>query len=284
MYPDYHVHTAYSDDSDYPMEQVVLDAIEIGLAEICFTDHIDYGVKRDWDDPRGMLYREGGPGEPKQMPLANIDHPRYAVEIAMLKEKYTNRITIKMGAEFGVQQHTITQYQRLFGSYPYDFIILSVHQIGDQEFWTQDYQRRKSQEQYNFGYYEEILALIEKYQDYSVLGHLDLITRYDLAGVFPFDKLRPILTAILKNVIQEGKGIEVNTSGYRYRLQELTPSRKILELYRNLGGRILTVGSDSHKKAHLGSHIPDTMKLLKDMGFKQICTYERMEPIFHNIL
>ncbi len=283
MYPDYHVHTAYSDDSEYPMEQVVLDAIDLGLTEICFTDHIDYGIKRDWDDPRGMLYRKGGPGEPEQMPLANIDHPRYAAEIACLKQRYADRISIKMGAEFGMQQHTIAQYQKLFAKYPYDFIVLSVHQIHNQEFWTQDYQRGKNQAEYNLGYYEEILALTERYQDYSVLGHLDLITRYDQAGVFSFDQLRPILTDILKHVIREGKGIEVNTSCYRYRLQNLTPSYRILELYRCLGGRILTIGSDSHKKAHLGCCIPETMKLLKDIGFKQICTYEKMKPVFHNL-
>ncbi len=283
MLCDYHIHTAYSDDSEYPMEQVILDAIDLGLTEICFTDHIDYGIKRDWDDPLGMLYRRGGPGEPEKMPLANIDHPRYAAEIAALKEKYADRITIKMGAEFGMQQHTISQYQKLFAKYPYDFLILSVHQIGDQEFWTQDYQRGKTQAEYNLGYYQEILSLIQRYKDYCVLGHLDLITRYDKAGVYPFEKQKDILAEILKTVIRDGKGIEVNTSCYRYGLQGLTPSRLILELYRDLGGRILTIGSDSHKKAHLGSHIPDTMQLLKDMGFKQICTYHQMKPLFHRL-
>lgn len=280
MYPDYHVHTCYSDDSEYPMEEAVLDAIELGLTEICFTDHIDYGIKRDWDDPRGMLYRKGAPGEPERMPLANINHPHYAVEIARLKEKYADRIPIKMGAEFGMQRHTVPEYQKLFSKYPYDFIILSVHQVNDQEFWNQDYQRGRSQSQYIMGYYEEILALTQMYQDYSVLGHLDLITRYDKAGVFPFDKLRPILTDILTNVIRSGKGIEVNTSCYRYGLNDLTPSKQILELYRSLGGRILTIGSDSHKKAHLGSRIPETLPLLKEMGFQTICTYTQMQPTF----
>ena len=54
MLADYHVHTQYSDDSDYPMEEVVQDALRLGLDALCFTDHVDYGVKRDWDDPRGV--------------------------------------------------------------------------------------------------------------------------------------------------------------------------------------------------------------------------------------
>ena len=85
MFADYHVHTCYSDDSEYPIEEVVKDAISLGLKEICFTDHVDYGVKRDWDDSRGMLYRQGGPREPDRMVLANVDYPRYAAEIAVLK-------------------------------------------------------------------------------------------------------------------------------------------------------------------------------------------------------
>ncbi len=283
MLCDYHIHTAYSDDSEYPMEQVVLDSINLGLREICFTDHIDYGIKWDWDDQRGMQYRKGGPGEPEKMPLANIDHPRYAEEISRLKERYASWITIKMGAEFGMQQHTVTAYQKLFAKYPYDFIILSVHQINNQELWTQDYQRGKRQAEYNLGYYEEILSLVQHYTDYSVLGHLDLISRYDKEGVYPFEKRKEILEEILKTVIRDGKGIEVNTSCYRYGLQDLTPSRQILELYRDLGGRILTIGSDSHKRAHLGYQIPETMEMLKTMGFSQICTYEQMKPIFHDI-
>lgn len=50
MLADYHVHTEYSDDSTYPMENVILDAIDMGLDEICFTDHVDYGIKKDWND------------------------------------------------------------------------------------------------------------------------------------------------------------------------------------------------------------------------------------------
>ena len=59
MFADYHIHTYYSDDSEYPMEEVVKDAISMGLQEICFTDHVDYGIKRDWDEAgRACSYAE----------------------------------------------------------------------------------------------------------------------------------------------------------------------------------------------------------------------------------
>ena len=218
MFADYHVHTSYSDDSEYLMEDVVRDAISLGMDEICFTDHVDYGIKRDWDDPQGIVYRKGGPGEPERMALANVDYPRYAAEITSLQSKYRDRITIKMGLEFGMQQHTVPLYEKLFASYPFDFII------------------------------------------------------------------QPIMTEILKTVIADGKGLEVNTSCYRYGIRDLTPAVDILKLYRDLGGKIITIGSDSHRKEHLGAHIPETMQEIKKIGFDEVYTFSGMVPIAHAII
>ncbi len=283
MFVDYHVHTAYSDDSVYAMEEVVKDAISKGMAELCFTDHVDYGIKRDWDDPAGVTYRKGGPGEPDRMPLANVDYPRYVTEIQSLKERYKDQIALKLGLEFGLQRHTIPQYASLFARYPFDFIILSVHEVDDKELWTGELRRGVSREAYYRKYYEEMLALVETYHDYSVLGHMDLATRYDKEGAYPFDAVKPLVAKILKTVIADGKGIEVNTSSHRYGLPDLTPSRDILKLYRELGGAILTIGSDSHKEEHLGDHIPETLALMKELGFDTLCTFEKMKPIFHRI-
>ena len=210
MLADYHVHTEFSDDSVYPMEEVVKDAIRM-------------------------------------------------------------------------QMHTIPQFQALYDRYPFDFIILSVHQVEDKEFWTQDFQRGRTQKEYNERYYEEILNLVKGYQHYSVLGHLDLIVRYDEMGVYPFSDIKPYVEAILREVIRNGKGIEVNTSSYRYGLTDTTPSRDILRLYKELGGRIITLGSDSHKPDHLGAYMEETKELLKSIGFDSFCTYDKMQPVFHEL-
>ncbi len=283
MYADYHVHTIYSDDSEYPMEQVVTDAIQKGITELCFTDHVDYGIKTDWSDPEHIQYRAGGPGEPEKIALANVNYPEYAAEIKKLQQTYGDRIDIKLGLEFGMQTHTIPQYEKLFSSYPFDFIILSVHEVEDKEFWTQDFQAGRTQKEYQERYYEEMLNLVKQYKHYSVLGHMDLINRYDLQGEYPFEAVKPIITEILNTVIQDGKGIEVNTSCHRYGLKDLTPGTEILRLYKELGGRIITIGSDSHKPEHLGAYIPETMQQLKDLGFDEICTFERMNPVFHKL-
>ena len=281
MRADYHVHTEFSDDSDYEMEEVVKDAIRIGLDEICFTDHVDYGIKKDWDEPGEMIYRKGGAGEPDEMPLANVHYPIYYETIREMQALYGDRIRLKLGLEFGMQAHTIEKYEKLFARFPFDFIILSVHEIEDKEFWTQEFQQDRTQLEYNERYYEELLYLVQNYHNYSVLGHMDLITRYDNAGVYPFEKLRPILTKILRTVIDDGKGIEVNTSSHRYGLADLTPSRDILKLYWELGGRILTIGSDSHKPEQLGAFIDETKVELKKLGFKEFCTFDRMRPVYY---
>ena len=276
MFADYHVHTEFSDDSRYPMEDVIRDAVKMGMDEICITDHVDYGVKVDWDSGKEIQYRNGEP-------LANVDYPAYMEKICALKEQYDGRICIRTGMEFGVQMHTIPQYEKLFARYPFDFIILSVHQVEDKEFWTQDFQRGRSQREYNERYYEEMLELVKNYKNYSVLGHMDLIKRYDEAGSYPFEKIRPLIEEILKIVIADGKGIEINTSSHRYGLDGTMPSEEILRLYRKLGGQIITIGSDSHKPEHLGAYIEETKRLLEDVGFDKFCTYEKMKPVFHDL-
>ena len=283
MKADYHVHTAFSDDSDYAMEEVVKDAIAMGLDGLCFTDHVDYGIKKDWDEPGGMIYRKGGVGEPDQMPIANVDYPVYYETFQKVQSLYKDKIDLKFGLEFGMQAHTIDKYEKLFARFPFDFIILSVHEVEDKEFWSQDFQQGRTQQEYNERYYEELLYLVQNYHNYSVLGHMDLITRYDKEGTYPFEKLKPILTKILKIVIADGKGIEVNTSSHRYGLTDLTPSRDILRLYHVLGGKILTIGSDSHKPEHLGAFIDETKQELKDLGFEKFCTFAKMKPVYHEL-
>ena len=124
MFADYHVHTAFSDDSIYPMEQVVQDAISKKIDEICFTEHVDYGIKVDWDSGKEIVYRNGEP-------CANCNYPLYMKTNKQMKKRYGNKITIKTGLEFGMQMHTIKLYEKLFSQYDLDFVLLSIHQVND---------------------------------------------------------------------------------------------------------------------------------------------------------
>ena len=44
-----------------------------------------------------------------------------------------------------------------------------------------------------------------------------------------------------------GKGIELNTGGFKYGLGHPNPCEDIIKRYKELGGEIITLGSDAHK-------------------------------------
>lgn len=276
VYADYHVHSDYSDDSWYLMEDVVKDAIQLGLEEICFTDHVDYGVKPDWRPEE-----EFQAGKNKE--VKNVHYKLYFSELEKLSEKYEKNITIKKGLEFGMQVHTIPQFEKLYQSYDFDFILLSVHQIENKEFWTGEFQKGHTHQESYDEYYDEMYRLVTSYKDYSVLAHMDLMRRYLDKEVDLFEYSKDKIMKILKKVIADNKGIELNTSSVRYEINGFTPSIEILKLYHKLGGKIITIGSDSHKPKHLGFHIKESKKLLKDIGFTHFCTFDKMKPIFHKL-
>ncbi|MFL2101168.1 histidinol-phosphatase HisJ family protein [Desemzia sp. FAM 23991] len=276
VYADYHVHSDYSDDSWYLMEDVVKDAIQMGLKGICFTDHVDYGVKPDWKPDEEF---QAG----KNTEVKNVHYEFYFSELDKLSRKYANKITIKKGLEFGMQTHTIPQFEKLYQTHDFDFILLSVHQIGNKEFWTGEFQKGHTHQESYDKYYDEMYQLVTSYKDYSVLAHMDLVRRYLDKEVDMFEYSKDKVEQILRMVIEDNKGIEINTSSFRYGINGLTPSIEILKLYHDLGGTIITIGSDSHKPEHLGFHINESKKLLKDIGFKHFCTFDRMNPIFHEL-
>lgn len=289
MKADYHLHCEFSDDSVEPMENQIQRAIDLGLDEICFTDHVDYGIKRDWDDPRGVVWRPGdgiGTSAGEMDPVANVDYPRYFDKIIKMREQFEGQITIKAGLEFGIQTITIPDFEKLYTRYAdrLDFVLLSMHQVDNMEFWTGDYFRGRTQQEYNDAYYEEIYQVQQRFPHYSVLAHLDLLARYDPAGPYPFENEKDRIAAILELAIKNGKGIEINTSSWHYGLSDTQPCRKILKLYKDLGGRIFTFGSDAHKTAYLADHFADARRIVRDeIGITEFCTFDHMIPVFHPI-
>ncbi len=288
MRADYHLHSEFSDDSRERMENQIRRAIELGLDEMCFTDHVDYGIKKDWSE--GNIEWRGGDamssGTDEMDPLANVNYPEYFAKIDRMRETFKGRIVIRKGLEFGIQTITVPQYQKLYETWKdqLDFVLLSMHQVNNLEFWTQDFQRGKTQQEYNEEYYREIYEVMKIFKDYSVLAHLDLIVRYDKEGVYPFEKVKDMIAEILKLAIEDGKGIELNTSSWKYGLKDTQPSRAILKLYKDLGGKIITAGSDAHVTKQLADHLDEGYRILKEeIGFTEICTFDHMKPIFHSL-
>jgi histidinol-phosphatase (PHP family) len=279
MKADYHLHSSFSFDSKAPMEEQIESGIRAGLDEMCFTEHVDYGVMTDWDDPRPPRIREG-------IPYRNVDYPRYFAALSEMKQRFAGRVTLRQGLELGVQSHTVAQYDALFEKYraELDFTLLSVHQVDDLEFYPPEYMEGRSQDEYNLGYYEELLRVARDFDHYSVLAHLDVMRRYDPAGEYPFEKTRDIVAEILRAAIQKGKGVELNTASWRYQLEDIQPRREIMRLYRDLGGEILTIGSDAHRPERVAGNFDEARAILRDeLGFRYFCTFEHMEPAFHEL-
>lgn len=265
MRADYHIHTNFSVDSKLTMEEIIIRSIELGLDEICFTDHVDYGVKNQYVDRQ------------------EVDYPELIKEHKRVNDLYHDKIQIKLGLEFGVQLETIQRYKKDMMMYDFDFILLSCHQIDNKELWLYQYQASKTQLEYNRGYYEYLYNLIDLFDDFSVMGHLDVIKRYDQIGVLDDKYVMDIVERILIRLIEKNKGLEVNTSSYRYNLPDLTPSTQILKKYYELGGRLLTIGSDTHKIENLYDHFEEIIVQLKEIGFNELYRFDKMNPIPYTI-
>lgn len=260
MKADSHVHSFYSSvDCKCPMEDLVLRAVELGLDEITFTEHAEH---------------DGRSG-------TEFDYEKYFTGLKEMREKYGHQIQIRTGIEFGLQDCNMQLFEEDLKKYQFDFIILSAHSVHGQHIASGEYAEGKTQEELHHIYYENTLQMIRQFKEYSVLGHVDYIKRYDRYGEYPDDNIMGIMEEIFRQVIADGKGIEVNSSSFKYNMPDLTPSCRLLQLYYDLGGRIITIGSDAHDTEHVGDHFEQVREALKEIGFTKFCTFKNMEPIFH---
>lgn len=264
MYYDYHMHSSFSEDSITPMEDMIKKSIELGIKEICFTEHVDYNVIKDGEE---IDY--------------DFDRIEFFKSIDYFNDKYKDKIVIKKGVEYGLQSHVLDRCRQDIRKHDFDFIIGSIHAIDRYELIDRSlYNGRSQMEAYRI-YYETLYNIIKEYKDYSILGHLDLVKRYgDLNNIIDDRVFADEIDEILKLAIYNGKGIEINTSNFRYNLPDLTPSSYILKRYRELGGEIITTGSDSHNPAQIGVEFKRIYQVLKDMGYKYVCTFDKMKPNF----
>ena len=260
---DYHMHSDFSADCSVATENMVIAAINKGLTEICFTEHIDYEY-------------------PDKDFIFEFDLDKYDQIITSLQQKYGGKIRIKKGIELGLQPHLLHRYEQLMNQEDFDFAICSMHTIDKKDLHSGAlFKDRTIDEAYEV-YYEELLYCVQNFKQFSVLGHLDLVKRYTIDRQSKLN-FHEIITEIFKEIIPAGKGIELNTSGVRYGLPSGMPSEDILKLYKQCGGEIITVGSDAHHESDLGFDIRKSLELLDAIGFKYIATFEQQVPRFHKI-
>ncbi|MEZ0537985.1 histidinol-phosphatase HisJ family protein [Caldicellulosiruptoraceae bacterium PP1] len=264
---DYHVHSNFSSDSKMSMEEAIISAISKGIKEIAFTDHVD------------LLY------PPVSYTIIEIDYDKYVDIFSQLKEKYKDDISIKLGVEVGIQPHSITKSKELIDKYPFDFIIASTHAVEFKDLCEGDFFVNKSKDEAYRIYFEDILNIVNNFNDFCVYGHLDIVKRYGNYEDKSLDVVKyiDIIDEIFKKIIEKEKGIEINTSGFRYNLNSTHPQIDIIKRYKELGGEIITLGSDSHFKEHIGYKFDYVLDLLKSLGFRYITRFDKRIPIYEKI-
>lgn len=278
---DSHVHTAFSTDSSTPMEEMLKAAIGNGYSSICFTDHMDYNFPLV-HIKNALLGQE--------LPFF-LDVDAYYSEIKRLIPLYP-QIKIRTGIELGLKEDTKDKCMELLNSYKFDFVIGSTHLVDNTDpyydiFWEKTDEKTGIQK-----FYEATLENVKSGVDFDVYGHIDYITRYTpymkkLRSNNLFDEdyylsitgnFLNITEEILKQLINNGKGIELNTSGLKYGLHHPHPHEKILKLYKELGGEIITLGSDAHEARHLGFGFDYVPEILKACGFKYYTEFTNRRP------
>lgn len=262
---DYHTHSI-SPDANRSMEEMCRGALLKGIREIVFTDHYEF---YEHGNGNGYFHEE----------YLN----RYFREIEECEEKFRSRLLIKRGMEFGQLHLGGKRAADILESRPFDYIIGSVHKIHDVDLEKMDINEDNAW-QIAREYYDTLLEVSEV-GDFDCLGHLDYCKRHLRGAGCPdfYEDFEPVIRKILLNVIRRGKGIEVNTSGLRQPQKELTPALRTLVLYKELGGTIVTVGSDAHSPEYIGYEFCQAENALKQAGFYETAIYKHRKTLVFSI-
>lgn len=277
---DCHTHTQFSVDSEADINEMILRACELGLAAYAITDHCECNCWYPEEHYNGSVdstdFNYGS------------DFENSVSAVTKLKEQYAGKINLICGTEMGQASHDFEIAEKIVSDERLDFVIGSMHQLpGEKDFAFINYREYSTDSIYELleRYFKEIYKLC-KWGKFDVLGHLTYTLRY-IKGCFGIDadisRFDEIIAESFRELIRNGCGIEINTSGLRQAYGETFPSIKYIKLYRELGGEILSVGSDAHTVEDLGKGVADGAEIAKAAGFDHLCYFKRRKPVFIEI-
>ena len=259
---DFHMHSRVSFDGHDTGEALAQAALAAGLKEICFTDHLDY-------DPLGT------------MPDIAFDTAAYNAEYDCLE---VPGLVIRRGMEFGLARDNMELFKRDLQRRHFDFVLGSMHFVDDLDVYFQPYWEGKTVFQAERRYLEETLECVKVHEDFDVLAHLTYISKthcHPAPRPVPFAEHREIIDEILRTLAAKGKGLEMNTSGVD-RCGGFLPTADYFRRFKELGGEIVTVGSDAHRCDRVGQYSHEACAILGEI-FGYVCTFEDRKPVFHKL-
>ncbi len=264
---DCHVHSSFSGDSDMKCEEAINTAINMGLEGLAFTDHLDFDYP-DYDD------------------VFLIDFEKYSDFMDQMKENFRGKIKVLKGVEVGIQPHVIESSLDVVNKYDFDIVIASVHIVDKLDLHNGDFCKSKTQKESYTRYLEEVLKTVDSFSNFDIFGHIDLIRRYGCYDdkTLKYNDYTDLIDTILTKLINMGKGIEVNTSGFRYKLDSSMPDFEIIKRFRELGGEIISTSSDAHYPEHIAYKFDYVNEILSKSGFNYTTHFEQRKPVFTKII
>ena len=263
---DYHIHSTYSSDGHNTIMELCKSAIKKGIGEIAITDHFEPTMANE----SCSFYNQKG----------------YWAYMTKARQVYKGKLSIKLGVEMG-QPHLFPEASNaILADFPYDYVLASLHKLSDGRDASEIDYSRISEEEVCGIYLSQLKELIY-WNNFECIGHLDLIKRYSAAVYkrnLSLTSQYELLKEVLKLAIMSGKGIEINTSGLRQAPKETMPGLDVLKLYRELGGEILTIGSDAHFAEDVGKGLGEAQVLARMAGFRYITVFNNRKPQWKSII
>ena len=267
---DTHNHCEFSfDGKRTTAHRSAQSAFDKGLDGIVFTDHYD-------------IYIPEVLGETVPRPQ-DFDIKAQQTEIERVDGLFPESFKVLKGIEIGMNQHSLEEARILISSHSFDQVIASVHYLDDSDPYYGAYFNGRDFKQAYGLYLETIFREMILLQDFDIAGHFDYVARY---APYPQDSIKyrdfsDIFDSLFRFLIENGKGLELNTkscAGGR-RGRQVVRDHNVLLRYKELGGEIISLGSDSHSPAHVAEGFRYHADLLRSLGFRWSSHYEKRQLV-----
>lgn len=270
---DCHVHSCFSSDSETPVEAMIEQAISRKFPYFYLTDHLDYEFPVS-EEGMDFLF------EPSE----------YFSALARYQNQYAGAIRIRPSVELGLKPHLAKTCRKLLEEYPFDFVIGSTHLVNDEDPYSLSFWENRSEKEALISYFEAVIENIRAFPEFDSCGHLDYVIRYapsvrcqtskqaSCPPAYRYADYADYLEEALRLLLSHGIALEVNTAGFAKGLGQPNPQADVLKRYRELGGELITIGSDAHVPAFYAWEFARTEKLLKELGFRYCAVYKQRKP------
>lgn len=264
MLIDLHIHSSFSFDSKEGIENYCASATAVRVPVIGFSEHYDYDAVVDGATD-----------------VTVADLAAYTRRVRELKALIKSP-EILCGVEFGYRDFAVPHYRELVEKYDFDYAINSLHTLAGRGDCFHDEFFKSGIEQSYKEYLYGVLESVNAQYDFQIIGHLGYVARYRKNVPIKYSDFSDIIDEILTAAIKRDKCLEINcsvgTSGNLF-----LPDTDIIERYLQLGGKLLSYGSDAHSVDKYMQRSSNLTEYLNSKGIKELFYYKKRSPVGYKI-